>query len=90
MPKAALVFNFKFYVSTYIDRVFERIDRPVLLLQGNSSLDGMMTDRSVDNVMTKLDKGYHVLFEQAGHDLGLDSWEIGPLLKTVSAFLDTL
>jgi len=73
-----------------LDGVLEQITCPVLLLQGNPSLDGMMTDRSVDNAMSKLDKGYHVLIEQTGHDLGLDSWEIGPLLKTVLAFLDTI
>jgi pimeloyl-ACP methyl ester carboxylesterase len=74
----------------HLDRVLEQITCPVLLLQGNPSLDGMMTDRSVKNAMTRLEKGCHIFFEHYGHDLGLDSWKIEALLKTVSTFLGTI
>ena len=79
------------YLKDYnLDRVLEPIACPVLLIQGNPALNGMMTDRSVDHALSKLKQGYHVLIEGAGHDLGLDRWDIGPLLTTLSAFLDTI
>jgi hypothetical protein len=68
---------------------FVRINCPTLLLQADPSLGGMMTDRSVDFALSKLKKGYHVRME-LGHGLGLDRWNIAPLLRPVMTFLDTL
>jgi hypothetical protein len=50
----------------------------------------MMTDRSIEHALTRLARGSHVLIEEAGHDLGLESWRVAPLLRAVTAFLDSM
>jgi pimeloyl-ACP methyl ester carboxylesterase len=73
-----------------LDKVLERITSPVLLLQGNPSLGGMMTNEAVKHVQSILPNAMHVLIETAGHDLGLDTWEVSPLLRAVTSFLGSL
>ena len=73
-----------------LDKVLERITSPVLLLQGNPSLGGMMTNEAVKHVQSILPNVMHVLIETAGHDLGLDTWEVSPLLRAVTSFLGSL
>ena len=74
-----------------LDKVLERITCPVLLLQGNPSLGGMMTNEAVKHVQSILPNAMHVLIETAGHDLGLiDTWEVSPLLRAVTSFLESL
>jgi pimeloyl-ACP methyl ester carboxylesterase len=73
-----------------LDKVLGRITSPVLLLQGNPSLGGMMTNEAVKHVQTILPNAMHVLIETAGHDLGLDTWEVSPLLRAVTSFLGSL
>jgi pimeloyl-ACP methyl ester carboxylesterase len=73
-----------------LDKVLERITSPVLLLQGNPSLGGMMTNEAVKHVQTIVPNAMHVLIETAGHDLGLDTWEVSPLLRAVTSFLGSL
>ena len=72
-----------------IDRYFQRIKCSVLLIQANPALGGMMTDRSVKNALAKLERGYHFLDASSGHDL-MGGWEVATLLRTVTAFLDTI
>ena len=67
-----------------------KINCPVLLLQGNPLHGGMMTDALVEYALSTLKAATHVLIEPYGHGLGLSSWEVGPLLRAVSAFLDSL
>jgi pimeloyl-ACP methyl ester carboxylesterase len=73
-----------------LDRALDNITCPVLLVQANPALGGMMTDRSVEHALAKLDRGYHVLIKEAGHDLGMGRWEVSPLLRTVTVFLDSI
>ena len=73
-----------------LDKVLGRITSPVLLLQGNPSLGGMMTNEAVKHVPSILPNAMHVLIETAGHDLGLDTWEVSPLLRAVTSFLGSL
>ena len=73
-----------------LDKVLGRITSPVLLLQGNPSLGGMMTNEAVKHVQSILPNAMHVLIETAGHDLGLDTWEVSPLLRAVTSFLGSL
>jgi pimeloyl-ACP methyl ester carboxylesterase len=73
-----------------LDKVIERITCPVLLLQGNPSLGGMMTNEVVRHVQSILPSAMHVIIETAGHGLGLDTWEVAPLLRAVTSFLETL
>jgi len=67
-----------------------QISCPVLLLQGNPSLGGLMTDRDVERALSVLPDATHVLIEHAGHGLGLSAWEVAPLLRAVTDFLESL
>jgi pimeloyl-ACP methyl ester carboxylesterase len=70
--------------------MFSTIKCPVLLLQGDPSQGGMMTNASVEYAISQLENGTHVLIESHGHNLGLDIWEVSPLLRAVSVFLESL
>lgn len=69
--------------------ILVKINCPVLLLQGNPSQGGMMTNASIEYALPKLKSATHVLIEPFGHGLGLDSWEAGLLLRAVSTFLES-
>jgi len=73
-----------------LEELLPRITCPVLLLQGNPSHGGMMTNASVEYALSKLAIGAHVQIEKCGHDLGLDSWDVGALLRAVSTFLESI
>ena len=73
-----------------LDQILACITCPVLLLQGNPSLGGMMTNEVVKHVQSILPNTTHVLIEAAGHGLGLDTWEVSPLIRAVTSFLESL
>lgn len=73
-----------------MDELLSRIACPVLLVQGNPALGAMLTSEAVDHAMSLLADGAHVLIEQTGHDLGLGNWEVAPLLRAVTDFLESL
>lgn len=73
-----------------LDEILPKIECPVLLIQANPELGGLMTDRSVKNALARLKCGYHVLIKGASHDLGMENWETGPLLRALTVFLDSL
>jgi pimeloyl-ACP methyl ester carboxylesterase len=70
-----------------LDKSLESITSPVLLLQANPSLGGMMTDEAVEHVRSILPNVVHLYIEAAGHDLGLETWEVSPLIRAVTSFL---
>lgn len=72
-----------------LDQVLERITCPVLLLQGNPALGGMMTDKVVKHVQSILPNAMHVLIEK-DHGLGMDTWEVSPLIRAMTSFLESL
>ena len=80
----------EYLVGFDLDRCLTQINCPLLLLQGNPSLGGMMTDQVIAHVLSKLPAAMHVLINEAGHDLGLETWEIAPLMRAVTSFLDSL
>jgi len=73
-----------------LDQILARITCPVLLLQGNPSLGGMMTNEVVKHVQSILPNAMHVLLETADHGLGMDTWEVAPLIRAVTSFLESL
>jgi pimeloyl-ACP methyl ester carboxylesterase len=73
-----------------LDQILAQITCPVLLLQGNPSLGGMMTNEIVKHVQSILPTAMHVLIETAGHGLGMDTWEVAPLIRAVTSFLESL
>jgi pimeloyl-ACP methyl ester carboxylesterase len=73
-----------------LDELLPKISCPVLLLQANPELGGMMTNAAVQYVQSILPDAQHVRFERAGHDLGLDSWQVSELLRVVVSFMEGL
>jgi pimeloyl-ACP methyl ester carboxylesterase len=73
-----------------LDQILENIECPILLLQGNPSLGGMMTDDVVKHIKAALPSTEHSLQEASGHDLGLETWEVSSLLRSIMSFLDML
>ena len=61
---------------------------PVLLLQGYPAHGGIVSDSDVERVRSLLPDVVHAWLEGAGHDLGLSTWEVAPLLRAVVGFLE--
>jgi pimeloyl-ACP methyl ester carboxylesterase len=79
------------YLQSFdLEKIYARITCPVMLLQANPELGGMMTDASVEYALSRLENGVHVLLEECGHDLGLDSWKPGSLLRALFTFLESV
>lgn len=72
------------------DQILGRITCPVLLIQGNPSLGGMLTNDVVKRVKTILPNAMHVYIETVGHGLGMVTWETAPLIRAVTSFLESL
>jgi hypothetical protein len=53
-------------------------------------LGGLLANDVVKNVQSILPNTMHVLIETAGHGLGMDTWEIAPLIRAVTSFLESL
>ena len=80
----------EFLAGFDLDEMLPKITCPVLLVQGNPILGGMMTDEAVDYALAELPDATHVLIEGAGHDLILNTWKERSLLRAMFTFLDTL
>jgi pimeloyl-ACP methyl ester carboxylesterase len=70
--------------------LLRNIKSPVLFIQANPAKGGIMPDEEVERALTLVPHAYHVYFEEYGHNLGLYSWNTGPLLQTVITFLESL
>jgi pimeloyl-ACP methyl ester carboxylesterase len=73
-----------------LDGMLSRISCPVLLLRANPDLGALMSPSAADHAVSLLADGLQVELENAGHNLGLDSWDVGPLLRAVTGFLESL
>jgi hypothetical protein len=62
----------------------------VLLLQADEAYGGVVSDTDVERTIELLADGLHVWLEGAGHDLGLSTWDVAPLLRAVTGFLESL
>jgi pimeloyl-ACP methyl ester carboxylesterase len=71
--------------ANQIKACLPKISCPVLLVQAE-----LMTDSSVEQALQLLPDGYHVRLENTGHDLGLATWELAPLLSSLMPFLTSL
>jgi pimeloyl-ACP methyl ester carboxylesterase len=63
---------------------------PTLLVQADPESGGMVSDADVARALALLGDGVHARLEGVGHGLGLDHWEVAPLLRAVSGFLEAL
>jgi pimeloyl-ACP methyl ester carboxylesterase len=73
-----------------IDRALQRISCPVLLIQGDPSRGGRISDSDVERALALLPNGRHVRLEGLGHGLGLSERKAGPLLRAINEFCDAL
>ena len=80
----------RFMDAFEFEDILRAISCPVLLLQGEPSQGGIMTDDDVDYALSLLSEAYHVQIEDVGHGLGMDTWEIAPILRAVVSFLESL
>jgi hypothetical protein len=72
------------------DNCLGKINCPVLLLQADPALGGMMTNAGVQRVKSVLPDTEHAFFKSIGHDLGLETWNVAPWLRVVTNFLTML
>jgi pimeloyl-ACP methyl ester carboxylesterase len=68
-----------------LDAALRRLTCPVLLLQAE-----VVSDGDAKHALSLLADGVHVKLEDTGHDLGLYSWKVSPLLRAVTDFLESL
>jgi pimeloyl-ACP methyl ester carboxylesterase len=73
-----------------MERILQQITCPVLLLRASPKLGALMSAEAADWATTVLADGVQVILGQAEHDLGLSTWEVGPLLRAVTGFLESL
>jgi pimeloyl-ACP methyl ester carboxylesterase len=73
-----------------VDAALQQITCPVLLLQGDPSRGGHVDDGDAKHALSLLPDGLHTKLEGAGHDLGLGTWQVAPLLRAVTNFLESL
>jgi pimeloyl-ACP methyl ester carboxylesterase len=72
-----------------LDLILRSIKCPVLLLQADPALGAMVSDENVAHIQSILPNIIHVLIKK-DHGLGLDTWEVAPLLRAVTCFLDSV
>jgi pimeloyl-ACP methyl ester carboxylesterase len=82
-------------LDEYVERVdlegsLRQLSCPVLLLQGDGSQGGVVSDEDVEQVLALLVDGVNVHLDGKGHNLGLSTWEVAPLLRAVTSFLESL
>jgi pimeloyl-ACP methyl ester carboxylesterase len=88
----------QYHAEGRLDEYVEKVDLagslrqlrcPVLLVQGDQSQGGIVSDEDVERVLALLADGVYVRLEGKGHNLGLSTWEITPLLRAITRFLES-
>jgi pimeloyl-ACP methyl ester carboxylesterase len=80
----------RFIDAFEFESILRAISCPVLLVQGEPAQGGIMTDADVDYATALLAEAYHVQIDDVGHGLGMDNWEVAPLLRALISFLESL
>lgn len=70
-----------------LEGAFRAITCPVLLIQADPSVGGRNPDCDVEQAMRLLSDGTHVRLQNVGHNLGLGTPDVTPLLRAVKSFL---
>jgi pimeloyl-ACP methyl ester carboxylesterase len=72
-----------------LEGALREVSCPVLLIQGDPALGGYVADEDVEQIQRLIPDSVHVRLNEIGHNLGLDTWEVGPLLKAITEFLES-
>lgn len=73
-----------------IDAILRKISCPVLLIQANQLKGALMSNSDVELALSLNSNISHEYIEETGHYLGLETWEVAPLLRTIHSFLESL
>lgn len=73
-----------------VEKVLPKIKCPVLLLQADRAMGGLVTDEDIELGLKLLPRGIHAKFPGLGHSLGLDTWQVGAVVRTISDFLEMI
>jgi pimeloyl-ACP methyl ester carboxylesterase len=79
----------KYVEKVDVDTALQAVSCPVLLLQGDPSRGGVISDSDAEHALSLLSNGTHVKLEGLGHDLGLETNNPGPILDAVVDFLES-
>jgi pimeloyl-ACP methyl ester carboxylesterase len=71
------------------EALLAEVAQPTLVLQADPAHGGVVTDEHLAQMVDLLPAGTGVRLEGTGHNLGLDTGEVGPLLAALEAFLST-
>jgi hypothetical protein len=72
------------------DALLARIGVPVLLLQADPLHGGLVPDGYIEHALALLPNGFSVRLDGVGHGLGLETWQLTPLLGALVPFLESL
>ena len=75
------------FYDGFVPPVLSRITCPVLLIQGNPALGGIVSDAEVACARVALPQIEHVFISHAGHDLGFWRGDVGRLQTAMLDFL---
>jgi pimeloyl-ACP methyl ester carboxylesterase len=79
------------YVEGFdMETILRQISCPVLLLRGNPEFGALMSAQAAEHAVSVLSDAVQVVLDKSGHDLGLSAWEVGPLLRAVTDFVESL
>jgi len=79
----------EFFSCFDMDYMFRRITCPVLVLRGDLSCGGVVTDEEVEYIKSLISDVSVVKNEDEGHLPGFRSWNITQLIRAVSLFLES-
>lgn len=72
------------------DDILCRLVSPVLLIQADVQLGAVMPEEYVGRALALLSDGHHARLTGVGHNLGLDTGNVAPLLQALTPFLQAL
>lgn len=73
-----------------MDAILQRVTCPTLLIRANPQLGALLSAAAAEHALSILPNAVQVLLEPVGHNLGLDTWEVGPLLRAFTDFTESL
>ncbi len=72
------------------DRLLKNISCPILLIQCNPELGGVLTDKEIEYIRSVHPDVSHVYLEKSGHGMGIDDGEIAWVHGPLKDFLESL